>query len=338
MNNARQRPLRLEGLRAFEAVARCRSFSAAAEQLSLTQPAVSRQIRALEEELGAALFNRGTRHVDLTDAGAALQQSVVPLLERLDRTVRDIRVRRGRRQVSVSTFASFATLWLLPRLADFQREHADIDIRISAQDRLLDPDDPDQDLLLRFGLPGIAPAHAEHLFGEVLTPVTSALLLEQSRRGDAPPLRHPADLAAHTLLEEDGHQPTSRILSWRYWLTERGAPELEPRRWVFLNYTHQQVQAALGGQGIALARMALVQELLERGELVEPFGAEGRLPSPTGYWLVPTLGARLRPELRAAIEWIREQAAATRRALQTHGPAEAAVAAAPPPRPETRHS
>jgi LysR family transcriptional regulator, glycine cleavage system transcriptional activator len=315
MNLHRSRPLRLDALRAFEAVARCRSFSAAAEELSLTQPAVSRQIKGLETELGAALFSRGTRHVDLTDAGAALQQAVVPLIERLDRTVRDIRQRRGRRQVSVSTFASFASLWLLPRLADFQTAHADIDIRISAQDRLLEADDPDQDLLLRFGLPGVAPPHAERLFGEVLTPVVSPMLLAQSRAGQAPPLRKAGDLAAHTLLEEDGRQPTASMLSWHSWLQHKGQADLEPRRWVFLNYTHQQVQAALAGQGVALARMALVHEQLERGELVEPFGARGRVPTPTGYWLVPTLGARLRPELRAAIEWIRAQAARTRQAL-----------------------
>jgi LysR family glycine cleavage system transcriptional activator len=307
--------LRLDSLRAFEAVARLRSFSAAAEELALTQPAVSRQVKALEEELGAALFHRGTRHVDISEAGAALQQAVLPLLERLDRTVREIRQRGARRQVSVSTFASFASLWLLPRLADFQADHADIDIRISAQDRLLPADDPDQDLLLRFGFPGVAPAHAERLFGEVITPVASPMLLAQARAGHAPPLRKAADLAAHTLLEEDGQQPSSAILSWRHWLTQKGLELLEPRRWVYLNYTHQQVQAAVAGQGVALARLALVHEHLARGELIEPFGPRGRLSTPTGYWLVPTLGARLRPELRAAIEWIRAQAALTRRAL-----------------------
>ena len=315
MNNHRRRPLRLDSLRTFEAVARCRSFSAAAAELSLTQPAVSRQIKSLEEELGATLFSRGTRHVDITEAGTLLQQAALPLLESLDLAVRSIRQRKGRRQVSLSTFASFATLWLLPRLADFQAEHADIDIRISAQDRLLDPDDPDHDLLLRFGMPGIAPPHAERLFGEVLTPVASPMLMAQARSGQAPPLRQASDLAAHTLLEEDGHQPASAILSWRHWLASRKLGSLEPRRWVYLNYTHQQVQAALAGQGIALARMGLVHEPLERGELIEPFGVAGRLASPTGYWLVPSLHARLRPELRAAIAWIQAQAAITRAAM-----------------------
>ena len=312
MNQAPRRPLRLEGLRAFESVARLLSFSAAAQELNLSQPAVSRQIKALEAELGGALFSRGTRHVELSDAGQTLQQAVLPLLDRLDRTVRDIRIRRGRRQVSLSTFASFATLWLLPRLMDFQAAHPDIDIRISAQDRLLEPDDPDQDLLLRFGMPGIAPPHAEWLFGEVLTPVASPILLAQSRASQAPPLRKAADLAAHTLIDEELIQATSSIRTWPHWLESRGHAELEPRRWVYLNYTHQQIQAALAGQGVALARLPLVHEHLKRAELVEPFGSAGRLTSPYAYWLVPAPAASARPEVQAFADWVREQAAITR--------------------------
>ena len=310
MNQAPRRPLRLEGLRAFESVARLLSFSAAAQELNLSQPAVSRQIKALEAELGGALFSRGTRHVELSDAGQTLQQAVLPLLDRLDRTVRDIRVRGGRRQVSLSSFASFATLWLLPRLADFQAAHQDIDIRISADDRLLPADDPDQDLLLRFGAPGIAPPHAERFFGEVLTPVVSPMLLAQ-----APPLSTPRDLAGHSLLDEDSHRPAAELLGWRHWLSNQGVGDLAPRRWIYLNYTHQQVQAALAGHGVALARLSLVHDLLARGELVEPFGPALRRPSHLSYWLVPTLGARLRPELRACIEWLREQALLTRTAM-----------------------
>ena len=315
MNPPRSRPLDLAFLRAFEAVARRLSFSAAAEELHLTQSAVSRQIKGLEEDLGSPLFTRGTRRVDLTAAGQALQQAVLPMLERLDRTVRDIRTRGGRRQVSVSTFASFVTLWLMPRLDGFQQQHPDIDIRISAIDRLLELDDPDIDLMLRYGLPGIAPAEAQRLFGEVLTPVWSPRLAEQSRAGLAPPLARPADLAGHTLLEEDDPRPAAHYLSWRRWLAEQGQATLEPRRWVFLNYTHQQVQGALAGQGVALARMALVHELIERGELDEPFGAAGRIASPASYWLVTAQLARQRPELAAFTQWVLAQAALTRAAL-----------------------
>jgi LysR family transcriptional regulator, glycine cleavage system transcriptional activator len=306
MNSIRQRPLGVGPLRAFEAVARRLGFRAAADELHLTQPAVSRQIRALEDELGAALFLRGTRHVELTSAGAALLRAVAPLLDRLDASVRQIRTARGRRQVGVTTFASFASLWLLPRLQAFQQEHPDIDIRISAQDAFADPDDADIDIGLRYAHPDDAPPGSVPLFGEVLTPVASPAL-----RG----LVQPADLAWHTLLEEDDHRPSAEYLSWRHWLRLNAPAKLEPRGWIYLNFTYQQIQAALAGQGLALARLALVHESLARGELVEPFGAAGRITSPYAYWLVRWPARRERPELDAFEAWLLAQAAVTNRAL-----------------------
>ena len=315
MNRLSQRPLAVGPLRAFEAVARLLNFRAAAQELFLTQSAVSRQIRALEEELGAPLFSRGTRHVELTAAGVALQRGVLPLLERLDATVRQIRLARGRKQVNISTFASFASMWLLPRLEAFQRAQPDIDIRISATDHLVDLDDPELDLVVRYTLPGAVPREAQRLFGEVLTPVVNASLWAQSRQGLAPPLASPADLARHTLLEEDDPRPSINYSSWRHWLRQQGQPRLEPVRWIFLNFTYQQVQAALAGQGVALARVPLVLEALERGELVEPFGAAARVSSPYAYWLIPGRAAQPRPELTQLQEWLLAQAADSRRAL-----------------------
>ena len=142
MNTARRRPLSLNNLRAFEAVARLASFSAAADELFLTQSAVSRQIKSLEDELGAALFSRGTRHVEPTPDAQLLLRSVEPWLARLDAGVRQIREQRTRRRVNVHTFASFASLWLLPRIEAFQRPAPDIDIRVSAHDAMSDLDDP----------------------------------------------------------------------------------------------------------------------------------------------------------------------------------------------------
>jgi LysR family transcriptional regulator, glycine cleavage system transcriptional activator len=315
MNPANRRPLSLDGLRAFEAVARRLSFSAAAEELHLTQSAISRQIKALETELGAPLFNRGTRKVELTAAGILLRQAVLPALDGIDRSVRQIRVAQGRRAVSVSTFASFATLWLLPRLAGFQQQHPDIDIRISATDVRVDMDDPEVDVALRYDDASAVPSDAEPMFGELLTPAASPWLVQQAAQGQLPPLREAADLTGHALLEEDDHHPSAANLSWQRWLALQGVPGLTPRRWIYLNYTHQQVQGALAGQGVALARMALVHEQIARGELVEPFGAHGRMAAPFSYWLIPLPGARLRPELRAFISWVRGEAAVTRSAL-----------------------
>ncbi len=315
MSGASQRKLSLAPLRAFEAVARRLSFSAAADELHLTQSAISRQIKGLEDELGAALFVRGTRHVEITPDGQALRRSVEPWLTQLDASVRQIRQVRSRRRVSLTTFASFASLWLLPRLEAFQRLRPDIDIRISAHDVLADLDDPELDLALRYVGPDQVPPGGVRLFGELLTPVVSRALLERTQNGAAPPLRVPADLAQHTLAEEDDGRPSAQFLSWRHWLAEHGLAALQPRRWLYLNFTYQQVQAALAGHGVALARMALVADTLRGGELVEPFGPAGRIPSPFAYWMGVFETSQQRAEVGEFRRWIEAQAALTRSAI-----------------------
>ena len=309
MNNpVRQRPLSIGPLRAFEAVARLLSFRAAAEELSLTQSAISRQIQALEEEIGCTLFLRGTRKVELSVDGAVLLPTAVAVLSRLDQTVRQIRRTRGRRVVNVSTFASFASLWLIPRMEAFQREHADIDIRVSAYDRKVDLEDGESDLALRYDDRPSVPADAEQLFEELLSPCVSPWYLQKPPA----PLKRPADLAGHAMAGEDDPRPSAEYLSWRRWLTTQGEPDLQPRRWLYMNFTYQQVQAALTGQGVALARLPLVHEHLERGELVEPFGKPGRLGSPFSYWLITGPNAARRPEVQQFADWVRAQAAITR--------------------------
>ena len=319
MNTRSSCPLSLSNLRAFEAVARRLSFSEAADELFVTQSAVSRQIKGLEEEIGAALFLRGTRHVEMTQSGQMLLRSVESGLQKIDASVRQIRQVRSRKRVSVTTFASFGSLWLLPRIEAFQRLHPDIDLRVSAGDLIADLDDPELDLALRYCSARQAPAGAIRLFGEVLTPVVSRSLAEQIRRGDAPPLSTPADLAQHTLAEEDDTKSSTEYLSWRRWLTLNGQPALQPKRWLYLNFTYQQVQAALAGHGVALARVALVFEALQRGELVEPFGASGRIDSPYMYWLVSAPASRARPEVKQFCDWVHDHAALTREAIGDSG-------------------
>ncbi|HEY9105170.1 MAG TPA: LysR substrate-binding domain-containing protein [Roseateles sp.] len=308
----RQRPLSIGPLRAFEAVARLLSFRAAAEELSLTQSAISRQIQSLEEEIGCTLFLRGTRKVELSGEGAVLLPTAVAVLSKLDQTVRQIRRTRGRRVVNVTTFASFASLWLIPRLCDFQKHHPDIDIRVSAADTLADLEDSEHDLALRYIAGDTLTAPAELMFEETVSPVVSPWYATSTRDGRLPALRQPGDLAAHALAEEDDARPSAEFLSWRHWLTRQSEPDLQPLRWMYFNFTYQQIQAALAGQGVALARLPMVHEHLQRAELVEPFGPGGRLTSPYAYWLVPAPAATTRPEVQAFVDWVREQAAITR--------------------------
>lgn len=160
----RTRPISVGQLRAFEAVARHLNFRAAGEDLALTQSAVSRQIQTLEDEVGVPLFLRHTRSVEPTGAGAQLLRAVAPSLERLDGAVRLIRQSAGRKSVTISTWASFASMWLIPRFEAFQRQHPDIDLRIDATDTVVDLDTTDADIALRYIAPERAGVGAERMF------------------------------------------------------------------------------------------------------------------------------------------------------------------------------
>jgi LysR family transcriptional regulator, glycine cleavage system transcriptional activator len=306
----RTRPISAGQLRAFEAVARHLNFRAASEEMALTQSAVSRQIQALEEEVGVSLFLRHTRAVELTSAGAQLLLAVTQALPRIDGAVRQIRQSAGRRAVALTTFASFASMWLIPRLEQFQREHPDIDIRIDASDTPHDLEVADVDLALRYGPAANMPPRAIRLFGEQLTPVASPWLLKSGAS-----LHKAADLAQFALIEAgDAQQSHLQWLTWRRWFDEHGLPKLQPKRWLYFNYAYQMVQAALTGQGVVLARLPLVAESLANGDLVEPLPKQ-RMDSPMAYWLIVGPRSAQRPEIKAFCDWLLAQGKATREAI-----------------------
>lgn len=308
----RSRPIQVGHLRAFEAVARHLNFRLAAQELALTQPAVSRQIQALEDDVGVPLFRRHTRAVELTEAGNQLLTAVGQALPRLDATVRHIRQSAGRRHVSVTTFASFASMWLIPRLEAFQRDHPDIDIRVEASDTAVDLEVTDIDVAVRYAPAERMPAPAQRLFGESVTPMASPWLLRSGL-----PLKRPEDLLRHTLIEAgDAYTPHLQWLTWRRWLDANGLKDAQPKRWLSFNYAYQMVQAALSGQGVVLARPPLVAENLARGDLVEVFAAgaypQARLISPMAYWVLVSPHSRQRAEVRAFADWLLTQAQSTR--------------------------
>ena len=307
----RTRPIAAGQLRAFEAVARHLNFRAASEELALTQSAVSRQIQGLEADVGVSLFLRHTRAVELTSAGAQLLRVVMPSLERIDGAVRMIRQSAGRKSVAISTWASFASMWLIPRLEAFQSEHPDIDIRIDATDVSVDLETTDVDLALRYSIPAHVPRHAQRLFGEQLTPVLSPWLLKSSQG-----LEKAQDLARFALIEASDAHRTQHMewLSWQRWFTAQKLARFEPKRWLYFNYAHQIAQAALTGQGVALVRTPLIAESLASGDLIEPF-PQLRLDSPMAYWLIVGQRNAARPEVQAFCEWLEKHAAQTRQAI-----------------------
>ena len=188
----------LNALRAFEAAARNLSFTRAADELFVTQAAISHQVKALEEYLGITLFRRYNRRLELTEAGRAYLPGLRDAFDQIDLATKRLTPRSENRSLKISVLPSFAAKWLMPRLAGFQIRHPDIDVLVSASDGLIDFVHDDFDLALRYG-PGIYPGlQTDFLMGDQVFPVCSPRLLEGER-----PLRRPEDLSHHTLLHDN---------------------------------------------------------------------------------------------------------------------------------------
>lgn len=288
----------LDLLVTFEAAARRLSFTLAGTERFLTQSAVSRQIRTLEEDLGIALFRRGHRSLQLTEHGQRLQTACVEVIATLRRTVGEIRAPARRETLALTTTPGFASLWLIPRLADFTRAHPGIDVRLDAsfETRALRADG--FDLAIRYGRPGHV--DGRRLFAEAIQPVCSPKLLKQA------PLATPADLRHHTLLQAVTPGLAGMPVEWGPWLQAAGLPELQPRATLSFSGYGEAIAAAVAGQGVALGRRPLVDALLRRRQLVTPF--RDATASSRAYFLLVDPPARERPAVRAFERWVLAQA------------------------------
>jgi DNA-binding transcriptional LysR family regulator len=246
ITHLRSRPVAV-GLRAFEAVARHLNFRAASDELALTQSAVSRQIQALEDEVGVPLFLRHTRAVELTSAGAQLLRTCCRRWSGWTHGAPDP-PDRGAQERGHHHLGQFASMWLIPRAGGLPARHPDIDIRIDASDAAVDLETADVDLACATACPARSCAGAQRLFGEQLAVVASPWLLKSGQ-----PIRRPADRPVHP---DRGRRRTAPSTwsgcRWRRWFEPRACAG-EPKRWLYFNYAHQIVQAALAGQGVALA-------------------------------------------------------------------------------------
>jgi DNA-binding transcriptional LysR family regulator len=299
----------LDFLRGFEAAGRRLSFTLAADELFITQSALSRQIKALEEALGVALFERRHRALALTPAGAAFHRDVATALAALASAAEGVRGSARAPGLVVSTTVSFASLWIIPRLSRFRARHPDVEVYVSADDRVVDLARGDVDIAVRYLPEGLAPEHAVRLFGERMMPVASPVLL---RSGGAP-LAKPADLAHHVLLHLDdpeGHMPW---LNWPAWLNSNGAPGLKPAGSLRFRLYDQVIQAAVGGQGIALGRIPMIAEHLRDGRLVAPFAK--RFDSARGYYAIVAPNADERSDVKAFVGWVADEAQSERGAM-----------------------
>ncbi len=295
----------LDLLKGFEAAARTLSFTRVAAELFVTQSAISRQVKTLEDQLGVALFRRRHRELRLTDAGQTLYKTTGEVL----RMLREATLRLGRPSqgvLTVTTMVSFASLWLVPRLNDFRRLHPQIEVRISAANEFKDLEREGIDVAIRYCAPRAAGRGAERLFGERVFPVCAPALLAGRELGS------PRDLARMVLLHYEDSPRTLPWLSWDVWLDLVGASDVKPAGALRFSHYDQVIQAALGGQGVALGRSPLVARWLRDGKLVQPFGK--RYPSSPAesraYFIVLAEGAQTRAEVAAFSGWLREQARA----------------------------
>ena len=289
----------LNGLRAFEAAARHMSFTLAAEELNVTQTAVSHQIRRLEEYFSKPLFIRRNRNLELTpDAAeylAVISRAFDGLRAGTDKFVEE----QDSGILTITTVTSFAVKWLIPKLAEFQALHPDIEVRISTSLNIVDLQHDGIDLAIRFGAgdwPGMV---VDHLLEEDIFPVCSPGLLEGRHA-----LKSPQDLVHHTLLHT-----TNRPDNWRLWLTAAGVPtdpedenHIDPVNGPIFDQFLITIQAAVDGLGVAIVSGEYVERDLEEGRLVRPFDVS--LPTQAAYYLVSPRETAEAPKIKVFRAWL----------------------------------
>ncbi|HXN16598.1 MAG TPA: transcriptional regulator GcvA [Usitatibacter sp.] len=261
----------LSALRPFEAAARLESFSRAAEELHLTHGAVSRQVRALEQHLGTALFSRHGKRVALTGAGRAFAERVRAALGELAQAAEMFRGGRRDDRLTVSVLPSFASRWLMPRLIRFMDAHPKIEVNVIATSALANFAADEVDIAIRFGKGPWPPLVCEKFLEDEYFPVASPKM----NRAKLP--RTPKDLLELRLIREDRDY-------WRIWFDAAGLPSDSPVEGPSFNDSTYSLQAAARGEGVALARRSIVGEDLERGTLKRLFSIS--VPSREHYWFV----------------------------------------------------
>lgn len=296
----RHRPLTLAGLRGFEAAARLMSLTRAADELSLTQSAVSRQVQGLEDELGVALFVRKAREIALTAAGREFLPLVTRMLAELDGGVERLRRDVHSPRVAVTTFASFASLWLIPRLPGFRALRPHADLTIGATDRLIDLEVDDIDVAIRYLSAEQAPPGATLLIEEVLFPLVSPDYLRA-----APPLKTLADLRAHTLIESTYGGRAEYRSTWPGFFEAIGQPEVKGRSQLKFDFIAQTFLAAQSGQGVVLGRTYGADAFMS-GSLVRPLDVAAATGA--GCYLVVAERSLARGEVRAFVDWLLDEA------------------------------
>lgn len=285
----------LDLIQGFEAAARNLSFTKAAEELLVTQSAVSRQIRALEVHLGVDLFARRHRALSLTDAGRVLHRAADRLLEGLQEATDALRAGAATPHLCVTTTSGFASLWLIPRLRGFTALNPEVDVRISATHKAVNLERSLVDVAVRYAREEDAPPGAVRLFGEELYPVCSPAL----QREGANLLLALEDLRHHALLHI---AEAGGFLDWDTWLAAQGLADFRPAASLRFDSYEQMIQAALSGQGVALGIDRLVRGLVDEGRLIVPFAKS--IIGARAYFVIRSALTGTRPHVSAFVDWL----------------------------------
>jgi LysR family glycine cleavage system transcriptional activator len=304
----------LKALRAFEAVGRLGSFTMAGQELNVTQGAISHQIKALEECLGALLIRRQARGIELTDDGKMLMETATEAFDRLADAVHRIRETQSRQLIlTVGVSPTFGQLWLARRLNRFWRRYPSIELRIHHSTKYIPhgaaqvrpPEDVDVDI--RLGLGNWPSVECEFLMSSSLAPYCSPALL------DGPiPLRKADDLRHQTLL----HAYDSQL--WREWLRAAGVDGIDVDRGPVIDDPFVLEQAAVDGRGVALCPMSLLGDHLADGRLVRPFAENPE--TDFAFYLVFAAGASKQPKVQAFRDFLLDEASSeARQVLQCAG-------------------
>lgn len=287
----------LNALRAFEAGARHLSFTRAAEELSVTQTAISHQVRQLEGDLGVKLFERRPRELALTPAGSNLYPVLAEAFDRVTEAVTRIRSQPESRPLSVSLTPTFGSRWLAQRLGRFWREHPDVDLRLHHSVQLADLLREDVDLAVRWGRGGWPGLVAERLMRAQATPLCSPALSKGPK-----PLRSPSDLRHHTLIHQKDYQ------EWTEWLAAAGVDDVNGQRGPVIDDANAIIQSAMEGHGVMIAVPEVLSDELSSGKLVAPF--ETRPDPAFAYYVVYPSGGLNRPEARAFRDFLMSEVGA----------------------------
>lgn len=284
----------LNALRAFVAAGRHLSFTRAADELHVTQGAVSRLVKQLEQDLGVSLFSRGPRGLELTEAGAAYLPPLTEAFERMQAATRLV-ARNGRRpanRLAITMLPTFAMRWFMPRLADFHQLHPEIAVDVTSADRPVDFASEPVDVGIQYGSGGWpADLQAEFLFTETVILVASPALLKRR------PLQKAEDVKRHTLLTH-----STRPEAWAEWFNAAGLKGNTPRGPAFEHF-FMSIEAAVNGLGLALVPNFFVTQELRDGRLVEPV-PKIRVQRPGGYYLLCLKGRERDPAIRAFRNWL----------------------------------